>query len=157
MSAPRPAEAGRPPWGSSKVAKPHLLETGGPPEPRRGLYQSLQRLLGTVLETVQLRLDLLGNELEQEKLRIFDALAWAAAALLLTGLGLLLGMGLLVALAPEPWRPLVLGLLTLACLGLGAYMFHQARQRLANPGGALAASRAELAADRAGLDPAPPA
>jgi hypothetical protein len=25
MSAPRPAEAVRPPWGSSKVAKPHLL------------------------------------------------------------------------------------------------------------------------------------
>jgi VanZ family protein len=27
VSAPRPAEAGRPPWGSSKVAKPHLLES----------------------------------------------------------------------------------------------------------------------------------
>ncbi len=27
LSAPRPAEA-RPPWGSSKVAKPHLLEAG---------------------------------------------------------------------------------------------------------------------------------
>ena len=27
MSAPRPADAGRPPWGSSKVAKPHLLES----------------------------------------------------------------------------------------------------------------------------------
>ena len=26
LSAPRPADAGRPPWGSSKVAKPHLLE-----------------------------------------------------------------------------------------------------------------------------------
>ena len=25
MSAPRPAKAGRPPWGTSKVAKPHLL------------------------------------------------------------------------------------------------------------------------------------
>jgi NAD(P)-dependent dehydrogenase (short-subunit alcohol dehydrogenase family) len=28
LSAPRPAEAGRPPRGSSKVAKPHLLESG---------------------------------------------------------------------------------------------------------------------------------
>jgi len=27
MSAPRPAEADRPPWGSSKLAKPHLLES----------------------------------------------------------------------------------------------------------------------------------
>lgn len=133
MTAPRPADAGR------------------------GLFQSLQRLLATALEIVQLRLDLLGNEFEQEKLRIFDALAWAAVALLLIGLGLLLGLGLLVALAPEAWRPLVLGLLTLGCLGLGAYMFNQARLRLASPGGALAASRAELAADRSALDPAPPA
>ena len=28
MSAPRPAEAGRPPRGSRKVAKPHFLESG---------------------------------------------------------------------------------------------------------------------------------
>ena len=27
LSAPRPAEGGRPPWGSSKVAKPYLLES----------------------------------------------------------------------------------------------------------------------------------
>ncbi len=30
LSAPRPAEGGRPPWGSSKVAKPHLLESDRP-------------------------------------------------------------------------------------------------------------------------------
>jgi uncharacterized membrane protein YqjE len=128
-----------------------------PPEPGAGLFQSLRRLLATALEIAQLRLDLLGNELQQEKLRIFDALAWAAVALLLLGLGLLLGAGLLVALAPEPWRPLVLGLLTLACLGAGAVMLNQARQRLTSPGGALAASRAELARDRDGLDHQPPA
>ncbi len=29
LSAPRPAEAGCPPWGSSKVAKPHSLESSG--------------------------------------------------------------------------------------------------------------------------------
>jgi len=28
MSAPRPAKAGRPPWGTSKVAEPHLLVSG---------------------------------------------------------------------------------------------------------------------------------
>ena len=27
LSDPRPADAGRPPWGSSKVAKPHFLES----------------------------------------------------------------------------------------------------------------------------------
>lgn len=129
-----------------------------PPEPAgAGLFLSLKRLLATALEIAQVRLDLLGTELQQEKLRIFDALAWAAVALLLLGVGLLLGAALLVALAPEAWRPLVLGLLTLACLGAGALMLNQARLRLTSPGGALAASRAELARDRDGLDPSPPA
>lgn len=128
-----------------------------PPEPGRGLFQSLQRLLSTGLEIVQVRLDLAVNEFEQEKLRIFDALVWAGVALLFIALGLLLGVAMLVALTPETWRPLVLALLTLGCLGVGAYMFNQARLRLANPGGALPATRAELARDQAGLDQAPPA
>ncbi len=129
-----------------------------PPGPgAAGLFQSLRRLLATGLEIVQLRLDLLGNELEQEKLRIFEALAWAALALLLLGLGLLLGAALLVALAPEDWRPLVLGVLTLACLVGGVSLLSRARKRLTSPGGMLAASRAELARDRDGLDPRPPA
>ena len=41
LSAPRPTEAGRPPWGSSKVAKPHLLESSGArlmPERNRLLF-----------------------------------------------------------------------------------------------------------------------
>ena len=129
-----------------------------PPGPgAAGLFQSLRRLLATGLEIAQLRLALLGNELEQEKLRIFDALAWAAVALLLLGLGLLLGAALLVALAPDPWRPLVLGVLTLACLAGGVGLLNQARKRLTSPGGGLAASRAELARDRDGIDPRPPA
>ena len=31
LSAPRPDQAGRPPWGSSNVAKPHVLESLRPP------------------------------------------------------------------------------------------------------------------------------
>ncbi len=128
-----------------------------PPEPGRGLLHSLQRLLATLLDIVQVRLDLAVNEFEQEKLRIFDALVRAGVALLFIALGLMLGAAMLVALTPAAWRPLVLGLLTLGCLGVGAYMINQARLRLASPGGALPATRAELARDQAGLDPTPPA
>lgn len=127
--------------------------SGQPPTtPGTGLFHSLRRLAATGLELVQVRLELLGNELQQEKLRIFDALAWAAVGLLLLGLGLLLGAALLVALSPEAWRPLVLALLTLGCLAGGALLLNRARQRLASPGGVLAASRAELARDRAALN-----
>jgi len=45
LSAPRPAEAGRPPRGSSKVAKPHLLESLA----GRGVaFQRVTALLGSV-------------------------------------------------------------------------------------------------------------
>lgn len=123
--------------------------------PGAGLFQSLRRLASTALELVQVRLELLASELEQEKLRIFDALAWAAIGLLLLGLGLLLAAGLLVALTPEPWRPLTLAALILGCVGGGVLMLNRARQRLASPGGLLAASRSELARDGDGLAPPP--
>jgi uncharacterized membrane protein YqjE len=140
MPAPR---GGLPPQDSARRA------------PAAGLFQSLRRLASTGLELVQVRLDLLASELEQEKLRIFDALAWAAIGLLLLGLGLLLAAGLLVALTPEAWRPLTLALLILGCLGGGLRMLNRARQRLASPGGLLAASRSELARDQDGLAPPP--
>lgn len=55
--------------------------------PPAGLFNSLQRLLGTLLEIAQVRLDLLSAALEREKLRIFDGLLWGAVALLFIGLG----------------------------------------------------------------------
>ena len=112
--------------------------------------------MALALETAQNRLDLLGAEFEQEKLRIFDALAVAALALVCISLGLLLCAALLIMLAPETWRPLVIAGLALACLAGGALLFTTAKRQLRNPGGALGASRAELATDRAALDAAPP-
>lgn len=125
--------------------------------PRRGLaaglFGSLQRLMGTVLEIAQARLELLIAELEREKLRIFDGLVWAAVALLFIALGLLLLAALLVMLAPAPLRLWVLALMALASLGLGAWLVRQALLRLGTPAGALAATRDELARDRSALKP----
>ena len=50
MSAPRPAKADRPPWGSSKVAKPHLLERL--PIPLRLLLAAQPKLVTPVLQVV---------------------------------------------------------------------------------------------------------
>lgn len=119
--------------------------------PPAGLFSSLKRLLATLLDIAQVRLDLLTTEFEREKLRLFDGLLWAAVALLFIGLGLLLLAALLVVVAPENLRPLVLGLLALASLGFGAWLVAQARRRLASPDGVLPATRAELARDRAAL------
>lgn len=122
-------------------------------DPAAGLFGSLKRLLGSVLEIAQARLDLLTAELEREKLRIFDAIVWAAVALLFIGLGLLLLAALLVVLAPESMRPWLLALMALACLGGGAWLVKRAGQRLNSPAGPLSATRDELARDRAALNP----
>lgn len=128
-----------------------MTRPGG--DPAVGLFASLRQLLATLLEIGQGRLDLFSVEFEREKLRIFDGLIWAAVATMFIGLGLLLMAALLVLLAPESLRPLVLGVLALGCLGIGGWLVLQAKQRLASPDGPLPATRAELQSDRAGLLP----
>jgi uncharacterized membrane protein YqjE len=121
--------------------------------PGGGLWVSLQRLLATALELGRLRLDLLAAEFEREKLRIFDGLLWAAASLLLLGLGVLLLAVLLLLALPASLQLPALGLLAALCLGGAAWLARAARQRLASPGGPLPATRAELAADHAAVTP----
>lgn len=116
-----------------------------------GLLASLRRLAATVLELVQTRLELLGCEFEQAKLRLFDAMFWAVVALLLLGAGLLLLALFVLQLFPEEYRLAALAVLVLLFLGGSALSLWFARRRLQSPGGLFAASAAELARDRADL------
>lgn len=124
----------------------------GEPAKGPGLLASLRQLMDTVLETAQLRLALLSNEIEQEKLRLFDGLLWAGMALLLLGLGILLLCAFIVVLFWDSHRLLALGTLTLLFLGAGIAVLRMARTRLQSPGGLFNSSVAELGRDRAGLD-----
>ena len=130
------------------------MSGGDPASP--GLLASLRRVLGHGAELLRVRLELLGTELEREKLRIFGALMRAALALLLVGLGIVMLAGFVVVLWWEQHRLLTLGTLTLVCLGGGVWLWLGAMERLKAPGGLFAASAAELAKDRAALGEAPP-
>lgn len=113
-----------------------------------GLLASLRQLLLTLLETAQVRLELLGTELEAEKRRVLDALVYAALALVCLALGLVLvcvGAILLVDDAHRWVAATVLAALVL-CGGLG--LLALARRRLRNPQGMFHASVRELARDR---------
>jgi uncharacterized membrane protein YqjE len=121
------------------------------PEPGRGLFASLRRLLATSLELAQVRLELVLTELEQEKLRLFDALLLAAGALVAFGIGLVLLVAFVVLLFPEPQRVAVVGVLALLLFAGSAWALVAARRRLRAPGGLFEASRRELARDRADL------
>lgn len=127
----------------------------------RGLFASVRQLLATGVETLRVRLELLSTEVEQEKLRLFDAVLWAGLALLLLGMGLLFLCGLVVVLLWEQHRLLALGGLAVLFLGIGFWVLQQARARLHAPGGLFATSvaelerdRTELSRERAGLDEA---
>jgi uncharacterized membrane protein YqjE len=122
------------------------------PETGRGLFASLRRLSGTVVQTVQVRLALLSNEIEQEKLRLFDGLLWAGLALIVLGLGALLLCAFIVLLFWDGHRLLALGMLAALFLGAGAWLMRFAKARLQSPGGPFNTSVEELARDHAELD-----
>lgn len=116
-------------------------------EKSQGLFASLRQLLGTVLASAQNRLALISNEIEQEKLRLFDGLLWAGLALLLLGLGALLLAAFIVVLFWDSYRLQALGLLALLFLGAGGGLLGVAYRRLRQPGGLFNSSVEELGRD----------
>jgi uncharacterized membrane protein YqjE len=122
------------------------------PETQRGLFASLRQLLGTAVEIASVRLALLSTEIEQEKVRLFDAVFWGAFALVLLTVGLALLSGFIVVLFWDSYRLIALGVLTVLYLGGGAWLLQTARKRLRCAGGLFSTSVAELECDRAGLD-----
>ena len=82
-----------------------------------GWIASVRRLVGTLSAIVQNRLDLIGVEAAEEKLRLLEALLLGIGFFFLSMLGLLvLTVGVLFVVSPD-WRPWVL--LAFAVLYLG--------------------------------------
>ncbi len=132
-----------------------MSERGGPSDarPEAGLLASLRGLLVTGLDIAQARLALLGNELEEQKVRIVEGLVLAVAGLFVLGVGVALFCGLVLLLFWEGYRLPALALLTLAFLGGGGWLLTLARRRLRSEGGPFRASLDELRQDRAALEP----
>lgn len=97
-----------------------------------GLFASLSRLLATVLHMAQVRLQLLGTEVELEKRRLFDGLLWGGIAIVVLGLGLVLLCGFVILLFWEGYRLAAVGGMTLLFLVVGGLMLNHARMRLQN-------------------------
>ena len=119
-----------------------------------GLFASLRRLLGTLLEITQVRLELLGTDLELEKQRLFDALLLGLLGLLMAGVGIVLLCGFIILLFWDGYRLAAVGVMLLLFLVTAAWLVRAARHRLQSPNGIFEASLAELQRDRAGLQPA---
>lgn len=118
-----------------------------------GLLVSLRRLIATALELAQVRLELIGTELEAQKLRILAGLIWAVLGVVLVSVGLVLLAGWVLLLFWDGYRLPALAVMMLLFLGGGALVLRHAMARLKTPPGAFSLSAAELAQDRAALTP----
>lgn len=117
-----------------------------------GLFTSLKRLLDTAVGIAEVRLQLLGTELEQEKLRIVGGLFLAACAGAALALAVLLVVGFVLVLFWDTYRLQSIAVMALLFAVAGALLGRLATQRLRAPeGGAFALSLGELRRDRDAL------
>lgn len=123
------------------------------PPRSRGLYSSLRGLAATGAALLQNRLELLGAELQEEKARVFGLLVYGAAALLLLAAGAIFLAVFLTVLLWDSHRLLALGVFAALFLAAGAAALSLALRLARQPSTLFAASLAELAQDRAALDP----
>ena len=118
-----------------------------------GLIASLRRLLGTLVEILQTRLEILAVELEEEGGRLRDLLLYAVVALVFLGFGLLLLTLFVVVLFWESYRLQVLAAITILYLALGVGAALMLRYKLKTRPRLFAATLGELGKDREQLTP----
>lgn len=123
------------------------------PGSRSGLADSLRQLVSSTLELAQVRLELFGTELEQQKLRVASGLVWAALSVVLFALALVMAVGCVMIVFWENYRFQAAAVLLLLFVAGGALALRHARQRLRTPEGAFALSVGELKRDRDALEP----
>ena len=113
-----------------------------------GLMESLKRLACTSLAIVQTRLQLLSNELEEERLRIAQMLLYGSVALFFLGLAIMLLTAFFVVLLWDSHRLFVLCSFTALYFFAGLLLWN-ALHRLAQEKSKLfSTSLIELADDR---------
>jgi uncharacterized membrane protein YqjE len=120
-----------------------------------GLLGAIRHLSATLLETARVRVALLGNELEFEKLRLARSLMAAALALLCIAAALAMFSLFVVLLAGDVYRLWALAGLTLIYLSAGLLLLRRASAGLKHAGGPFASSLAELERDIDALRDAP--
>lgn len=117
-----------------------------------GLMGSAKRLLNTLLEVVATRLELLSNELQEERLRLTQMLFFALGALFFLGMTVLTLTVFVVVLFWDEHRLAVLLMLSVFFFLAGLLMTMLYRQQARAKPRLFAASLAELQTDRQELE-----
>ncbi len=121
-------------------------------EEGEGLLDSARRLLHTLVSIASTRLELLANELHEERLRLAQMLFFALAALFCFGMGVMLLTVFIVVLFWDEHRLAVLGILCVVFFLTGVFLALLLRSKALAKPRLFSASLGELAKDKAGLE-----
>ena len=113
-----------------------------------GLMGSVRRLTSTLTTLVSTRLELLANELQEERLRLTQMLLFTLFALFCFGMFLLLLTVFIVVLFWDDHRLAVLGVLSVIFFASGSLAVVLLRGKAQEKSKLFSASLAELAKDR---------
>ena len=113
-----------------------------------GLMGSVRQLLSTLTSIASTRLELLANELQEERLRLTQMLFFALSALFCFGMGILLLTMFIVVLFWDDHRLAALGALSVLFFATGALLAILLRSKAQAKPKLFSASLAELAKDR---------
>jgi uncharacterized membrane protein YqjE len=122
------------------------------PETSSGLMASAKRLLSTLTSIVSTRLELLSDEVQEERLRLTQMLFFALCALFLFGIGILLLTVFILVLFWDDHRLVVLGGLSVLFFALGTIMAILLRNQSRVKPKLFSDSLAELVKDREYLE-----
>ena len=118
---------------------------------QQGLFASTRNLVGTGVTLLHNRLELLGVELAEEKLRVVSLLAYGGAAFLCIAAGLIFLSIFLTVLFWDTHRLLALGVFSALFLGAGIASSLLAMSLTRSGSKLFSASLAELRKDREAL------
>ena len=118
------------------------------PEASLGLMVSVKRLLSTLASIALARLELLANELQEERLRLTQMLLFALFALFCFGMGVLLLTVFIVVLFWDDHRLAITGMLGVLFFTLGTVLAFILRRKAQEKSKLFSTSLAELVKDR---------
>ncbi|OGS91813.1 MAG: hypothetical protein A2Z95_07840 [Gallionellales bacterium GWA2_60_18] len=122
------------------------------PEAGSGLLGSARRLLSTLTSIASTRLELLANELQEERLRLTQMLFFTLAALFCFGMGVLLLTVFIVLLFQDEYRLVAVAVLCVLFFVAGTMLWMLLRGKAGEGSRLFSASLAELDKDRQHLD-----
>lgn len=119
---------------------------GDPSSP--GLLGSLRGLADSALEALEVRLALLGNELEEQKVRIVEGAVMAVLGAMLLAVAALLLCVFVLLVFWDSYRLAAFGVMVVVAAGGGWWLVRTGRERLRTTGAMFQASIDELRQDR---------